>query len=90
MPAKPWYRKTEEWMKENPNTTGLLASGLALLTEQETPPQQQPMMMGIGGYEGYGTSQTEAWRAYAPEYVAYSVDNQLNPNSYINYMSALG
>ena len=47
-------------------------------------------MMGIGGYEGYGTSQTEAWRAYAPEYVAHSVDNQLNPNSYINYMSALG
>ena len=90
IPAKPWYQKTEEWMKENPNTTGLLASGLGLLTEQETPPQQDPMMMGIGGYTGYGTSQTEAWRAYAPEYVAYSVDNQLNPNSYINYMSALG
>ena len=79
-------------MEENPKTTSALQAGLGLLADQgpPAPPQQDPMMMGIGGYTGYGTSQTEAWRAYAPEYVAYSVDNQLNPNSYVNYMSALG
>ena len=89
---KPWYKKTEQWLEDNPKTTTALYTGLGLLAGQDTPDygQQSPMMMGIGGYEGYGTSQTEAWRAYAPEYVAYSVDNQLNPNSYINYMSALG
>jgi len=90
--AQPWYKKAGQWMEENPKTTSALQAGLGLLADQgpPAPPQQDPMMMGIGGYTGYGTSQTEAWRAYAPEYVAYSVDNQLNPNSYVNYMSALG
>ena len=88
----PWYKQTEQWMKDNPKTTALLQGGLGLLSDQGYTPayQQDPMMMGVGGYTGYGTSQTEAWRAYSPEYVAYSVDNQLNPNSYVNYMSALG
>ena len=92
IPAKPWYQKTEEWMEKHPKTTSAITSVAGLIAGQDTPDygQQSPMMMGMGGYEGYGTSQTEAWRAYAPEYVAYSVDNQLNHNSYINYMSALG
>jgi len=92
IPAKPWYQKTEEWMEKHPKTTQALTSVAGLIAGQDTPDygQQSPMMMGMGGYEGYGTSQTEAWRAYTPEHVAYSVDNQLNPNSYINYMSALG
>ena len=89
---QPWYKKSEQWLEDNPKTTNAIYTGLGLLAGQPTPPAygQSPMMMGMGGYEGYGTSQTEAWRAYAPESVSYSVDNQLNPNSYINYMSALG
>jgi len=90
-PETPWYKKPEAWMEKNPKTTALLTAGIGLLSDQGTPAyQQSPMMMGVGGYTGYGTSQTDAWRAYSPEYVAYSVDNQLNPNSYVNYMSALG
>jgi len=98
--ARPWYsavqdqvKKGERWAKDNPKTATALQTGLGLLANQGPPPtpQEDPMMtMGVGGYTGYGTSQTDAWRAYAPEYVAYSVDNQLNPNSYVNYMSALG